>query len=290
LLDGPRRGAAAALNTGIRAASHELVAQIDQDVVIQDNWLAVLIDAMRDPQVAAAQGHYVASAEAGAWARVMSLDLAQRYRALGERTNHVCTGNSIYRKAALLHVGLFDETLGYGYDNDMSYRLAHAGFELAFCRRAISTHYWRDDLPGYVRQQYGFGYGRLDLVARHRRRAGGDNVSRAAMMLHAPLMLFALVAGALAAMAPTVGFAPDLATWLALAIVVALAFERVVAGIGAAVVARDPAGLLFPIVHLLRDAAWAAAIVAWTARRLRGTTRDPAHSMNGARRRLSPSK
>ena len=64
-----------------------------------------------------------------------------------------------------------------------------AGHRLVFCPAATSTHRWRDDLAGYLRQQYGVGYGRLDLLARHPRRFGGDDVSGALMMAHGPLML-----------------------------------------------------------------------------------------------------
>src|SRR5260221_594785 len=206
LVDGERRGAAAAINTGVRAASHALIAQVDQDVVLEAGWLARLTSALGDPAVAAAQGHYIAAPDAGVWSRVMALDLRQRYSTLrDERTDHVCTGNSVYRTAALVEVGLFDETLGYGYDNDISYRLAHAGYQLAFCADATSTHHWREGLLDYARQQYGFGYGRLDLVFKHRHRVAGDNVSRIAMMSHAPLMATAVLAALAAVLAAIIG-------------------------------------------------------------------------------------
>ena len=60
--------------------------------------------------------------------------------------DHACTGNSVYRAEAVRRVGGFDESLGYGYDNDMSYRLGRAGYRLAFCRQARSTHRWRQGL------------------------------------------------------------------------------------------------------------------------------------------------
>ena len=49
VVDGPRRGAAAAVNTGLRLARFDLVAQIDQDVIVRQGWFDTLIDAMRDP-------------------------------------------------------------------------------------------------------------------------------------------------------------------------------------------------------------------------------------------------
>ncbi len=79
----------------------------------------------------------------------MGFDLEHRYASIGERTDHVCTGNAAYRVDTLSRVGLFDETLGYGYDNDMSYRLTAAGSRLSFCREARSLHRWREGLRGY---------------------------------------------------------------------------------------------------------------------------------------------
>ncbi len=246
LLDGARRGAAAALNAGIRAARYPLIAQIDQDVVIAHDWIERLTAALGDPSVAAAQGHYVPAPGARLWSRVMGLDLRQRYTQLGPWTDHVCTGNSIYRRSALVQVGLFDETLGYGYDNDMSYRLSGAGYRLAFCRDARATHYWREGLVPYFWQQYGFGYGRLDLVAKHRHRAGGDDVSRWTMMLHAPAMAAALVLVATGGIVGLAGGPGRLPAFAGLALVAGLAVERLVAGIRAAARFRDPDGALVP--------------------------------------------
>jgi hypothetical protein len=290
LLDGPRRGAAAALNLGIRAAAHPFIAQIDQDVVIGPDWIERLLEPLAGPGVAAAQGHYLPAPDAGPWARVMGLDLRQRYDALGPWTNHVCTGNSIYRTSALLDVGLFDESLGYGYDNDLSYRLTAAGYRLAFRPDATSTHYWREGLVGYAKQQYGFGYGRLDLVARHRGRVGGDDVSRLPMMLHAPLMAAALALALAAAGTWAIGRSPALPLAGAAAIVAALALERFVAGARAAAAFNDPAGWWFAPAHLVRDAAWASAIAAWSLGRLGGARPRPSDSMRprNARSRRAP--
>jgi hypothetical protein len=37
--------------------------------------------------------------------------------------------------------------------------------------------------------------------------------------------------------------------------------------------------LLFPVVHLLRDVAWVAAMARWLSRRVTGAPLAPAHSM-----------
>jgi cellulose synthase/poly-beta-1,6-N-acetylglucosamine synthase-like glycosyltransferase len=182
-------------------------------------------------------------------------------------TTHVCTGNAAYRTDALRSVGLFDESLGYGYDNDMSYRLRRAGYELKLCHDAQSVHRWREGLRGYLVQQYGFGYGRLDLVAKHPQRWRGDSVSRPMMMAHPVILLAALISAG--------------AGRLSLAAILALALtaERLIAGVAASRRFGDPIALLFPAAHLLRDFAWVSAIVNWSARRLGRVRPHPLHSM-----------
>src|SRR5262245_50300824 len=270
------RGAAAAINAGIAAASYPVICQVDQDVQLQSGWMQVLTHALEDPQVGAAQGYFATDSNVPICARVMSLDLEQRYASLDAETDHACTGNSAYRKEALQQVGLFDETLGYGYDNDMSYRLRAAGYRLAFCSHARSMHRWRDDLAGYLWQQYGFGYGRIDLVAKHPHRFAGDRVSPSMMMLHPVAMLLGLSCFVSAAVAAFGGpFASRPFAVAGVSIIAALAFERAWSGLRAWMRFRDRAALLFPVFHLARDAAWVAGIVVWSWRRVTGNGSKP---------------
>ena len=297
-------GAAAALNAGIRAARFPIICQVDQDVVLHDGWLRHLLAALEDPLVAAAQGCYVTDRSARLPARLMGFDLEQRYAALRDgRTTHVCTGNSVYRAAALHEVGLFDEQLGYGYDNDMSYRLQSAGYRLVFCRDGRSTHRWRESFWGYCVQQYGFGYGRLDIVARHFGRITGDTVSPLQMMLHPVVMGIAIVASIAAMVMVRSGGPAWQMALVAASLVAALTVERAIAGVRAAREFRHTTPLLFPFFHLARDVAWVAATAAWTARRLSGRVSHPSHSMtprpvdhsgashspDGTRERVDPS-
>jgi hypothetical protein len=279
VIDGPRRGAAAAMNAGVRLASHPVICQVDQDVVLERGWMTALVDALDDPSVAAAQGCYTTDAEASFFARVMGMDLEQRYGRLGAYPDHVCTGNTAYRAAALHEVGLFDDSLGYGYDNDLSYRLQAAGHRLAFCRDARSRHRWREGLAGYLEQQYGFGYGRLDVVARHPGRCAGDAVSPPGMMGHpavtgAALLLFTADRMAFALWGRTFGLVS-----VGVALLLALAAERAVAGVRAWRQFDDPAALAFPVVHLARNVVWVMAVGIWTVRRLLGRPIRPEHSM-----------
>jgi glycosyltransferase involved in cell wall biosynthesis len=281
LIAGAGRGASAALNAGIREARHPVICQVDQDVELRQGWMSRLVSRlMSDDRLAAVQGHYAHDRTAPFLARVMALDLEMRYAALRDgQTTHVCTGNTAYRASALHAVGLFDESLGYGNDNDVSYRLRAAGWRLAHCAGARSVHHWRAGLSGFVRQQYGFGYGRLDVVCRHPDRMAGDSVSPTMMMLHPVLLAVAGLCGAAWALGAAAGVDLRPAAWLGGCLAAALVAERTLVGVRAARGFRDPAGLAFPAVHLLRDLAWVAAMGRWMARRLMKRPADPSHSM-----------
>ena len=289
LLAGAGLGPSAAMNLGISAANHPVICQVDQDVELLPGWLnRILTPLEQDERIAAVQGHFTTDRHAPPIARAMGLDLEQRYIALenGE-TGHVCTGNTAYRASALADAGPFDETLGYGNDNDMSYRLTNRGWRLAHCRNAHSVHRWREGFWDYCRQQFGLGYGRLDVVARHPHRMAGDTVSPAAMMLH-PLLALAALTCLVAAGAITVAGSSVLAARgfavTGLVILAGLAVERTIAGVRAWWRFSDPAALLFPVLHLARDLAWVSAIILWTARRLMRLKSQPSHSMPHASR------
>ena len=99
------------------------------------------------------------------------------------------------------------------------------------------------------------------------------------MMLHAPVMLFAL--GALIAAGPPHyggGYWSGPAA-VGIAGLGVLFVERTIGGISAWRRTGDPAALGFAIAHLVRDVAWALAIVTWFARYALKRDGRPAHSM-----------
>ncbi len=284
VLDGRGEGAAAAINLGLEHIREPVVCQVDQDVELAAGWLDAVLDGLRDPAVAAVQGILAPPAHSSVWARVAGYDVALRQTAVaGGDSDHVCTGNTAYRRAALASVGGLDETLGYGYDNDLSYRLLDAGHRLVISPRARAVHHWPADVCGFLRQQYGQGYGRLDVVAKHRRRISGDRVSGAAMLLHVPVTLAALAASGFATAAAARGRAWQSPATIAAALVAGLAVERVPAAVRAGLRFHDPAGLLMVPIHLLRDLAWAAAAASWSADRLTRRRPSPSRSMSRGR-------
>jgi GT2 family glycosyltransferase len=164
-------------------------------------------------------------------------------------------------------VGLFDPQFVYGYDNDMSYRLGKAGYRLVFRRDAVCDHYWKADLVTYIRQQYRSAFGRMQLVRKHPERMAGDSVSGLRMILQVPLtllMVLCLAAGVLSAAA----FGRSELLVAGLLCLGLILIDRVLFAWGVLRKQKDPAALLMPLVHLLRNVVWGFALVRWGIGRL----------------------
>ncbi len=193
--------------------------------------------------------------------------------------DHVCTGNTVYRRSALLAIGGLDPHFGYGYDNDLSYRLTDAGHRLVRRDDARSLHHWPATFGGYLGQQYGQGYGRIDLLAKHRRRVAGDDVSGALMMARAPLTAAALAAFLLAMVVAAEGGPWQTVSLVALGVLVVLALERAIVGWSAFRTTGETAALALPFAHFARDVCWATAILHWCVRRALRVPEEPRWSM-----------
>jgi cellulose synthase/poly-beta-1,6-N-acetylglucosamine synthase-like glycosyltransferase len=271
------------LNTGLRAARFSVVAHVDQDVIIRPGWTRALAAAFADPAVAAAQGWFVRDASSALCTRAREIDLEQRYRALKHGdTDHVCTGNTMYRADVLQWIGLFDESLALGYDNDVSYRLQEAGYRLRVERRARSHRRRHDDFAAYLREQYCVGYGRLELVHKHPWRFNGDCVSPAVMMWHPVLMAASIVMLLASGACAVFGWSWQPYFALSATLIGLLFLERVAASGRALSRFGDAASLTFPVLHLARDLVWVAAIAVWTKRWIAGPETLPSHSVGSA--------
>jgi GT2 family glycosyltransferase len=178
-------GAARARNAGWRAARHDLVAFVDDDVQVLPGWADALVAAFDDEATAFVAGAVGVPAGQEHRERPVAVTTLTQPTRLTAATRGTlgATANLAVRAAALRSVEGFDERLGPGTwsraaeDLDLLDRLLHKGFTGAFAPGAAAVHdQWRSrrDL---VRLDLGYGVGlgaRLVLLVRRgdRRRAG----------------------------------------------------------------------------------------------------------------------
>lgn len=169
-LKSPSVGLSRARNEGIQAARFELLAFLDDDMLVAPGWYGALVGAVASGgrrMVTTGAVHAGAREVAGGFVpATVTRPAAQTFEGrIG--TDVLAGGNMALCRAALDHVGLFDSRLGAGSrwasaeDNDFGLRLLEAGYRIRYVPDALVYHRaWRPARDYYrVRWSYGLGKG-----------------------------------------------------------------------------------------------------------------------------------
>lgn len=166
-----------ARNDGAAAASHDIIAYTDDDVVAGPGWLRHITAAFADPDVMAVTGLVLPAALETEAERLFeqysgmgkgAAPRAFRRSSLAPRellaAHHVGVGaNMAFRRSTLAAVGGFDTALDVGTpaggagDLDMFHRVLAAGLTIRYEPAAAVRHYHRRDRAGLRRQIYNNG-------------------------------------------------------------------------------------------------------------------------------------
>ena len=182
-------GKAEALNTGLLAARHGLVAMVDADTVFEPDTLRRLVAPMEDPRVAAVAGNTKIANRTGLIGRwqhieyVMGFNLERRmYEVLGCMPT-VPGAVGVFRRTALMEIGgVSGATLAE--DTDITLAIGRAGWHVVY---ADDARAWTDapaTLGDLWRQRYRWSFGTLQAVWKHRAalwRRGEGKVGRRAL-------------------------------------------------------------------------------------------------------------
>src|SRR4051794_3469484 len=160
LIETPNRGLSSARNTGLGAATGEIVAYLDDDARPDSAWLRHLVVPLADDACAAAGGPNLPPANEGWIARCVGLSPGGPSHVLVSdcEAEHLPGCNLAIRKADLEAIGGFDPRFRTaGDDVDVCWRLLERGRRLHFSAGAVVLHHRRNTLRGYLRQQRGYG-------------------------------------------------------------------------------------------------------------------------------------
>ena len=173
------RGAGAARNTGLAAATTELVWFVDADCVAAPDALRFLVPHFEGQTVGGVSGTYTIAPKATLLERLIHEEIMVRHARMSSEVNFLATFNVLYRRSVLVDLQGFDERYLKGQDAELSFRVLEAGYRLRFERRSAVRHFHADQLRKYLRVQRGQGYWRVALHLEHRGRASGDSYSSA---------------------------------------------------------------------------------------------------------------
>ncbi|WP_153347565.1 mycofactocin biosynthesis glycosyltransferase MftF [Nocardia aurantia] len=169
-----RKGAAAARNAGLRAATTEFVAFLDSDMVPRAGWLEVMLGHFSDPQVALVAPRIVPrEPDAGVLGRYdrtrFSLDHGRREAAVTPdgAVPYVPGAALLVRRRALLAEGGFDEAMRSAADVDLCWRLERSGWRLRYEPAAQVSGDHPVSLREWLRRKVSQGAGVAPLARRH---------------------------------------------------------------------------------------------------------------------------
>jgi O-antigen biosynthesis protein len=163
-------GLSRARNTGIAAATGEIIAFTDSDCQADEDWLYYLVGDLVGSEFAGMGGpNLLPPDDSAVAAAVMVSPGGPAHVMLTDRqAEHIPGCNMAFYKWALAEIGGFDPIFHRaGDDVDTCWRLQQAGHKIGFSPAAFVWHHRRSTLGAYLRQQYGYGEAEALLVRKH---------------------------------------------------------------------------------------------------------------------------
>lgn len=164
-------------NAGFRASTADIVAFIDDDVIVASDWPERILEGFADPQVGMVSGPslvpkdlpLMARLAGGALSSAAAGYVAGRYLRDGRgprriRWSGIIGCNMAFRRQALEKVGLFDPRFWPGEEMIAASTVAKLGYAIVFAPDAWLEHYPRSSLRGFIVQIYKYGATRIRLI------------------------------------------------------------------------------------------------------------------------------
>jgi cellulose synthase/poly-beta-1,6-N-acetylglucosamine synthase-like glycosyltransferase/peptidoglycan/xylan/chitin deacetylase (PgdA/CDA1 family) len=182
----PNLGKPAALNRGLDAARHDLVAMVDADTIFEPETLRRLVQPLRESEVGAVSGNTKVGNRRrllGRWQHieyVMGFNLDRRLYDVLQCMPTVPGAVGAFRRSALEAVGgVSAATLAE--DTDLTLALGRAGWRVVYVEDARAWTEAPASLRALWRQRFRWSYGTLQAVWKHRAalwRSGEERIGR----------------------------------------------------------------------------------------------------------------
>lgn len=164
---GPRT-IAALRNDGARAARGRILAFLDADMEVSQDWLSKAQAHLDGPGVAAVGFRMTVPPDAGWVGRLWGMRSRTRSGGITRPVDFLPSGNVFVRRDVFTKLGGFDSTLAVAEDKDFSYRAVRAGYSLRLAGDAEMVHLgYERTLGEFIRKEWWRQEGSLMLARKH---------------------------------------------------------------------------------------------------------------------------
>lgn len=154
---------AVACDCGLENATDEIVAFVDDDVLVPPMWAVASLKYFKDSHVAGVTSG--CKPYPSPFHRVQTIGSEAHSKCFAETTEveSIPGYNSIYRREAIKHVGGFSENIGGCEDWELNYRLRNAGWKLLGVDETPVNHRHNYTWRSFIKQMFGYGWSRSRL-------------------------------------------------------------------------------------------------------------------------------
>ncbi len=159
-------GPATARNHGARLASSDILFFTDSDCTPQPDWIEKILTGFEQKDVGVVCGSYGIANPQSLLARCIHQEIRYRHHELVPDFPKVFGSyNFAVRKHIFESVGGFNTQYRWasGEDNDLSYKIIHAGHKIFFQRDALVDHVHPSSVLKYLKEQYRHGFWRAKM-------------------------------------------------------------------------------------------------------------------------------
>jgi len=198
LVDSPTGRTAAGLNLAIKEANFEIICRIDGHAEISETYIQDAVEIMEETG-AVNVGGIMAAEGKSAFERAVATAMRSplgvggaRFHIGGKAGPADTVYLGVFKKRALLEVGLYDERFTRAQDWELNYRLRQSGGIIWFDPRLVVTYRPRPTLQALAKQYFEYGRWRHAVVRTHK---GTANYRYIAPPLATLIIALSLLAG-----------------------------------------------------------------------------------------------
>ncbi|MEM1545659.1 MAG: glycosyltransferase [Candidatus Methanomethylicia archaeon] len=160
-------GLNAARNTGIKNSKGKIVVFTDADCVVPKDWIKNVVSCFNDNDVACIGGsvkglskNFTSIYIDNTGLHIMPQYKRQEILNLWKPFSYPAGCNMAFRRDVLINIGLFNETIKYGYDDlELIERLGLKGYKIRLEPNVIVFHQHRDSIIKLIKQTFRYGKG-----------------------------------------------------------------------------------------------------------------------------------